>query len=187
VLVAFAVTDGRPSQISVGNETRVPPPATELMAPATKAEPNATAACGKSNPPAYNGFMALGELTKQLAQHAIGSLAEPDKAEKATPSAPPAENVCNTLLGQLQAMQKALKEDEELVVRTQSGGEGIRVLEVFVPSPQVLVLSGMDPDRNLVRVIAHVHTVQLVCKVVKTTCGATPMRIRFITPKPKPE
>ena len=44
VLVALAVTELRPSQISAGNETRVPPPATELMAPARKAEANATAA-----------------------------------------------------------------------------------------------------------------------------------------------
>src|ERR1700691_1379092 len=35
--------------MSVGNETRVPPPAMELMAPARNAAPNATAACGMSN------------------------------------------------------------------------------------------------------------------------------------------
>ena len=45
VLVAFALMDGSPNQISVGNVSSVPPPATELMAPATKAEPNATTAC----------------------------------------------------------------------------------------------------------------------------------------------
>src|ERR1700734_509984 len=45
VLVALALMDGSPSQISVGNVSNVPPPATELMAPATKAEPNATSAC----------------------------------------------------------------------------------------------------------------------------------------------
>ena len=44
VLVALAVTESRPSQISVGNETRVPPPATELIAPARKAAAKATAA-----------------------------------------------------------------------------------------------------------------------------------------------
>src|SRR5271170_5667652 len=48
VLVALAVTEGRPSQISVGKETNVPPPAMELIAPATKAAANATAECGKS-------------------------------------------------------------------------------------------------------------------------------------------
>ena len=47
VLVAFAVTDGRPSQIRAGKETRVPPPATELMAPAIKAAPKATAECDR--------------------------------------------------------------------------------------------------------------------------------------------
>jgi len=36
VLVALAATESSPSQIRVGNDTSVPPPATELMAPATK-------------------------------------------------------------------------------------------------------------------------------------------------------
>src|ERR1700761_2111274 len=45
VLVAFALMEGRPSQINVGKVSNVPPPATELMAPATNAEPNATNAC----------------------------------------------------------------------------------------------------------------------------------------------
>jgi hypothetical protein len=49
VLVALAATEFRPSQISAGNETRVPPPATELMAPARNAAPKATAACGMVN------------------------------------------------------------------------------------------------------------------------------------------
>ena len=48
VLVALAVTEGKPSQIRVGKETSVPPPATELIAPARKAEPKANAPCGKS-------------------------------------------------------------------------------------------------------------------------------------------
>jgi glc operon protein GlcG len=45
VLVAFALMDGNPSQIKVGNVSSVPPPATELIAPATKAAPNATTDC----------------------------------------------------------------------------------------------------------------------------------------------
>src|SRR5271157_3833729 len=44
VLVALAVTESRPSQINAGKETSVPPPATELMAPARNAAANATAA-----------------------------------------------------------------------------------------------------------------------------------------------
>jgi hypothetical protein len=42
VLVALAITDGSPSQISDGNVTSVPPPATALIAPAMNAEANAT-------------------------------------------------------------------------------------------------------------------------------------------------
>ena len=45
VLVAFALMEGSPSQINVGNVRSVPPPATELIAPATNADPNATKAC----------------------------------------------------------------------------------------------------------------------------------------------
>jgi hypothetical protein len=41
--VALAVTELSPSQISVGKDSSVPPPATELIAPARKADPNATA------------------------------------------------------------------------------------------------------------------------------------------------
>src|ERR1700743_2479642 len=44
VLVALALMEGSPSQISVGKVNSVPPPATELMAPAAKAEPNAAGA-----------------------------------------------------------------------------------------------------------------------------------------------
>jgi len=44
VLVALAVMEFIPSQIRVGKETSVPPPATELIAPATKADANAAAA-----------------------------------------------------------------------------------------------------------------------------------------------
>ena len=49
VLVAFAVTEFKPSQINAGNDTRVPPPATELIAPARNADRNATATCKRSN------------------------------------------------------------------------------------------------------------------------------------------
>jgi len=45
VLVALALMDGNPSQIKVGKVSNVPPPATELMAPATKADPKATNTC----------------------------------------------------------------------------------------------------------------------------------------------
>jgi hypothetical protein len=81
-------------------------------------------------------------------------------------------------------MQKALKEDEELVVLFQSAAEKIRVLEVFVPSWQVAVLKGVDADRNQVRVVSPAELLQLVCKVVKTPPGVKPARVGLIAPKP---
>jgi hypothetical protein len=121
--------------------------------------------------------MALGDLTKQLAEQAIRSAAS-------RPAAPPLpENVGAAVLGQVQAMQKALKDDEELVVLCHAGGEIVRVMEFYMPSWQVVVLSGTDRDRNVARVVSAVESLQLVCKVMKA--AAKPNRIRFVTPKPE--
>lgn len=71
--------------------------------------------------------MALADLTKQLAQQAILSATE--KPEKPVQS----ENLGSILLGQIHAMQKALKEDEELAVWFENGTEKIRVMEIYFP------------------------------------------------------
>jgi hypothetical protein len=125
--------------------------------------------------------MALGDLTKQLAEQAIRSAVNP-------PAAPPRpDNPGASMLAQVQAMQKALKEDEELLVLFHAGGETVRVLEFFFPSWQVAVLTGIDRDKSVTRVISPVESLQLVCKVAKAPPGATPARIKFVTPKPKSE
>jgi hypothetical protein len=125
--------------------------------------------------------MALAELTKQLAKQALLSATSPAK-EPAAPAQK--ETVCAVILAQINAMQKALKEDEELVVLFQSGAEKIRVMEIFVPSWQVAVLKGLDADRNPVRVVSPAELLQLVCKVVKAPPGVKPARVGLIAPKP---
>ena len=75
--------------------------------------------------------MAFVDLTKQLAKEALLSAAA---KEPAPAQPPPAENVGSIILGQLGAMQKALKEDEELVVWFENGIEKIRVIDVIMPS-----------------------------------------------------
>jgi hypothetical protein len=124
--------------------------------------------------------MALGDLTKQLAQQALLSATEktPEK-----PAAPPVENPAAVVLGQIAAMQKALKEDEELVVTLHTGGEKVRVMEIFTPSRQIAVLSGHDGDRNLTRVVSAVDALQLVCKVTKVPAGAKAARVGLVAPK----
>ena len=125
--------------------------------------------------------MALAELTKQLAQQALLSATSPAK-EPAVPAQK--ESVCAVILAQINAMQKALKEDEELVVLFQSSAEKIRVMEIFVPSWQVVVLKGLDADRNPVRVVSPAELLQLLCKVVKAPPGVKPARVGLIAPKP---
>jgi hypothetical protein len=119
--------------------------------------------------------MALGELTR-LAQQAIKT----KDALRPGDQPPAAESVCATILGQVQAMQKALKDDEELAVYCGA----VRVMEFIVPTWQVMVLSGIDAEKNVARVVAAADTVQLVCKVIKAAGGAKPHRIAFVAPKP---
>jgi hypothetical protein len=126
--------------------------------------------------------MALADLTKQIAQQALLSATAPSPKE-----APPApvDNPGNTILGQIAAMQKQLKDDEELVVTFQQGMERIRVMEIYLASPSVVVLIGPDAHRAVTRVVAAVASLQLVCKTAKALAGSKPVRVGLITPKAK--
>ena len=124
--------------------------------------------------------MALGEFTKQIAQQALLSATSKDPA---APAPPQTDNMAAVVLGQIAAMQKALKEDEELVVTFQSGAERIRVMEIFTPSRQLAVLSGVDAERNTTRVISPVEALQLICKVMKVQPGAKAVRVGLVIPK----
>jgi len=123
--------------------------------------------------------MALGELTKQLAQQAILSATE----KPATAPPPAFESSGAVVVGQIAAMQKALKDDEELVVLFVSGAEKIRVFEIFLPSPQVAVLTGVDSNRAGARVVSAVAALQLVCRTAKVPAGVKPARIAMVTAK----
>jgi len=144
--------------------------------------------------------VALSEFTKQLAQQALpnpvksvldalrpGDLTGITEALRGPKPAPPAANeqLGAVLVGQVQAMQKALKEDEELVVLFNSGTEVVRVLEFFVPNWNLFVLSGIDTERNVTRALAPAAALQLVCKVMKAE--GKPARVGFVVPKPKAE
>jgi len=126
--------------------------------------------------------MAFGEIAKQLAQRALEDQSAPQPSTPAQPAGAGA-----IMLGQIQAMQKACKPDEELVVLFRSGPETVRVLEFFVPSWTVLVLAGLDEAKNTTRVVSTPESVQLVCKVMKVQPPGKPTRVGFRTPKPKPE
>jgi len=146
--------------------------------------------------------VSFGQFTKQFAKEAVGnqlkdvmdSLRPADAAAKAealgnTAHAPvsPADNLAAIVVAQVQAMQGSLKDDQELVVLCTTGLETLRALEFYTPSPRVLVLTGIDSNGSLTRVISAVESLQLVCKPMAVQAGAKAARIRFVVPKPKPE
>ncbi|HEY1184504.1 MAG TPA: hypothetical protein VGE89_09995 [Bryobacteraceae bacterium] len=126
--------------------------------------------------------MAFADLTKQLAQQAILSAAKDPPPPIPAPGEPAAGPV---ILAQIGLMQRALKEDEELIVLYHAAGERIRVLEIFLPSPEVAVLSGTDANRAPVRAIAPAASLALLCKTVKVPPPAKPARVSLVVPKPK--
>lgn len=121
--------------------------------------------------------MALGEFTKQIAQQALLSAT-------ATPKdAPPAaaDPTASAIVAQIAAMQKQLKEDEELVVLFHQGAERIRIMEIFLPSAHAVVLAGLDANRVLTRIVSAPAALQLICKVGKAAPGAKPIRVNLVT------
>ncbi len=77
--------------------------------------------------------MALGEITKQLALQALGNVTTP------TPVQP--ETLGAAILSQIQAMQKALKEDQELLVLCQAAAESLQLVCKVIKAP------GTPPNR----------------------------------------
>jgi hypothetical protein len=143
--------------------------------------------------------MGLGEITKQLAGQALRdstkdmfeALRPPDLASitdaiagtKPNQPAANSDNIGATILGQVQAMQKALKDDEELMVLCSAGLDTLRVLEMFLPTWRVMVLAGIDTEKVITRLVLPVEQVQLTCKVMKSPPNAKASRIRIIAPK----
>ena len=133
--------------------------------------------------------MAFGNIGKVLADQAIeatkknvlGAITGPEPKAADKPQAPPVETVGGTILGQLQAMQRPLRDDQELVVTFHTGSETLRVTEIFVPTLQVFVLAGPDG-----RVITPSDKAQLVCKIVAVRHDAKPVRVNVLSPRPKP-
>ena len=133
--------------------------------------------------------MSLGEFTKQLAKEAIGNqmkdvmgAARPAEVAEAVPG-----HLGALLLGQVQAMQNALKEDQELMVSCVVGAETIRITELFSPAAGVLVLTGLDKDKNVSRIVTSASAVQLLCKPAQAAAGTKGARLRFVIPRPKAE
>ena len=102
-------------------------------------------------------------------------------ASEPAPTKP--ESLGAVMLGQIMAMQRACKEDEELSVSVSAAGETLRVLEFIVPNWQLMVMAGLDAANRTTRVVSAPDNVQLVCKVLKVAAGRKPTRVAFRLPK----
>ena len=138
--------------------------------------------------------MALADIGRALAGQALDTAkssmldavkGEPDRKPAPSPPGPTPDSIGSVMLAQIQGMQRALKEDQELVVQFRSGEEMLRITEIFVPSPQVFVLIGNDGQQRLTRIVAAAATLQLVCKVLRVAPGATAVRLKIMTPAQK--
>jgi len=138
--------------------------------------------------------MTIGSIGKALASQALEStkstvmdaVRQPEGAKAAEAKQGP-QDTGAVILGQIQAMQRPLKEDLELAVTVRAGDDTLRVMEIFVPNAQVLVFAGFDKEGNVMRVISPVDTAQVVCKVLPVTPGENPVRVNVLTPKPHPK
>ena len=127
--------------------------------------------------------MSLGDLTKQFAEQAINKQVKSvTDSLRGTPE-PVEGSLGSVLMGQIQAMQKSLKDDQELLLTLYMGQESWRVVEIYAPSWAVWVLTGINSERQVVRIVTPAATVQLVCKVVKAASDAKPARVNCIPPK----
>jgi hypothetical protein len=141
--------------------------------------------------------MTIGGIGKVLANQAIESTKKTvmdavnpaDTAKAAKPAETPQSaqvDIGAIIVGQIQAMQRPLREDQELAVTFRAGDEMLRVTEILVPNAQVLIFVGVDAQGHVTRVISPVDMAQVVCKVTPVAAGAGPVRVNVLTPKPQP-
>ena len=140
------------------------------------------------------GRVIAGQAIENTKKNVMDALRAPEAAKAAEKiqserpvAGPAAESIGPVILGQVQAMQRPLKADEELMVLFNSHSETLRVLEIFVPNPHVFVFAGIDSDHNVTRVITPADSAQLICKIMKVAEGAQPIRVNVLTPRPKTE
>jgi len=70
-----------------------------------------------------------------------------------------------------------------LIVLATAGLETLRILEIYAPSWRVAVLTGIDSDKIVTRVICPMASLQLVCKPMPVRAGVKAVPVRIVAPK----
>lgn len=133
------------------------------------------------------GNLIAGQAFEATKKNVIEAITGPEPAKPAEKPAPVPESVGGIILGQIQAMQRPLKDDQELLVLYHTGAEMLRVTEIFVPSLQVFVLSGLDEKQHAMRALVPAELARLVCRIVPVAADARPVRVNVLSPRPRPE
>jgi hypothetical protein len=81
--------------------------------------------------------------------------------------------------GAIEAWQQNLGPDQQLLVYYTNGVEMIRVGHVYMSLTDVAVISGSDQEGKATQVVAHLHALQVVCKVVKVDENKEKTKIEF--------
>lgn len=131
------------------------------------------------------GKAIAGQAIEGTKNTVLEALRPPDPARSPQNSGAP-ETTGAAVLAQIQAMQRALPEEQELMVTVRAAEQSLRVLEIFVPNTLVLVFAGFDPEGNVMRVIVPSDSAQVVCRILKVQPGVRPVRVNILTPKPRP-
>ncbi len=133
------------------------------------------------------GRVIAGQALETTKKNVMDAIMSEKPAEKPAPPPPQPEPIGAVILNQLQAMQRALRDDQELLVSFAAGGETLRVFEIFVPSVHVFVLAGVDAAQNVTRIVIPAEEAQLLCKIVKVAPDASAVRVTVRSPRPKTE
>jgi len=80
----------------------------------------------------------------------------------------------------VEAMQKNLKKDEQLLIYHNAGGQPILVTSIGFQNPSMIVLHGLDAMGNECCVLSHLTSVQLVVRVMKVDKQQKRRRIGFM-------
>jgi len=93
-----------------------------------------------------------------------------------------AELFMDGLKDQVNTLEESLSDDQELVMTCWHGPEHLQVLQVSMPSRNVVALHCIDAQGNQAQVTGHMNAVTFSFRVVTVSPPAKPRKIGFCMP-----
>ena len=86
---------------------------------------------------------------------------------------------------QFTALAKIAREDEDVAVYASVGSDRLRVFDIEIASPTLVVLHGIDAEGARTSALVHPDALNFLCKVVKLKPGAKRRPVGFHAPAAK--